>query len=160
MRSRLSSEISPTRFFSIAMRAFTISCRSFAALYSAFSRRSPSSRARWISFGRSTFSSRSSAAISSWNRFRIRSFIDKVTVPQSVMLKSGPPVRTIASRQHDVVKQFRDLAATPDPTGMRLLLDGAHLVREARRAGALIEVVGVAALRLEGATEEGALARE
>ena len=78
MRSRLISEISPTRFFSMAMRALTISCRSFAALYSAFSRRSPSSRARWISFGSSTFSSRSSAAISSLKRFRIRSFIDEI----------------------------------------------------------------------------------
>ena len=34
------------RFFSIAMRALMISCRSLAALYSAFSRRSPCSRAR------------------------------------------------------------------------------------------------------------------
>jgi RNA methyltransferase, TrmH family len=76
------------------------------------------------------------------------------------MLKSGRPVRTIASRQHDVVKQFRDLAAAPDPMGTRLLLDGAHLVREARRAGATIEVVGVATPRLDGASEEGALARE
>jgi RNA methyltransferase, TrmH family len=69
-------------------------------------------------------------------------------------------VRTIASRQHDVVKQFRDLAATPDPSGARLLLDGAHLVREARRAGALIEVAAVAVPRLDGGSEEGALARD
>ena len=49
--SRLMSEISPTRRLSMPMRACRKTWRSLAALYSAFSRRSPSSRARWISFG-------------------------------------------------------------------------------------------------------------
>ena len=54
MRSMLISEISATRFCSMLMRDSTSRCRSFAAWYSAFSRRSPSSRARWISFGSSS----------------------------------------------------------------------------------------------------------
>ena len=71
MRSMLISAISPTRFCSMLIRDSTSRWRSFAAGYSAFSRRSPSSRARLISFGSSSFSSRSSAAISSSN-FLIR----------------------------------------------------------------------------------------
>jgi hypothetical protein len=59
------AELVATRCCSIEMRACTKVCRSFAALYSAFSRRSPSSRARWISLGSSDLSSRSSVAISS-----------------------------------------------------------------------------------------------
>jgi TrmH family RNA methyltransferase len=66
-------------------------------------------------------------------------------------------MKTIASNQHPLVREFRDLAAAPDPA--RLLLDGAHLVREAQRAGAAIRIVAVAASKLERDTEEGALAR-
>ena len=58
-----------------ADRDSTRRCRSFAAWYSAFSRRSPSSRARLISFGSSVFSSWSSAWISSSNFLISRSFI-------------------------------------------------------------------------------------
>ncbi len=68
-------------------------------------------------------------------------------------------VKTISSRQNPLVREFRDLASTPDPSGTRLLLDGAHLVREAQRAGTTIRVVAVATSKLEGDTEEGALAR-
>jgi len=66
-------------------------------------------------------------------------------------------MKTIASRQNPLVREFRELATTPDPS--RLLLDGAHLVREAQRAGAAIRIVAVAASKLEGDSEEGALAR-
>ena len=66
-------------------------------------------------------------------------------------------MKTIASRHNPLVQEFRDLASTPDPT--RLLLDGAHLVREAQRAGAAIRIVAVAASKLERDTEEGELAR-
>ena len=66
-------------------------------------------------------------------------------------------MKTIPSRQHPLVREFRDLASTPDPA--RLLLDGAHLVREAQSAGASIRIVAVAASKLERDTEEGALAR-
>ena len=48
----------------------------------------------------------------------------------------------------------------PIPTGRRVLLDGAHLVREALDAGLGFEVILVAASRLGGATEAGRLARE
>jgi RNA methyltransferase, TrmH family len=66
-------------------------------------------------------------------------------------------MKTIASRQNPLVREFRDLASAPNPA--RLLLDGAHLVREAQRAGAAIRIVAVAASKLESDTEEGALAR-
>ena len=69
-------------------------------------------------------------------------------------------MRTISSRQNGLVREFRALAATPDPQGARLLLDGAHLVRDAARAGLPLDVVVVAAGKLESDTEEGALARE
>jgi TrmH family RNA methyltransferase len=68
-------------------------------------------------------------------------------------------MKTILSRQNPVVDAFRQLARTPDPTGSRLLLDGVHLVREARAAGAAIEVAAIAATQAHGATEEADLAR-
>jgi TrmH family RNA methyltransferase len=68
-------------------------------------------------------------------------------------------VKTISSRQNPIVREFRELAATPDPSGSRLLLDGAHLVAEAQRAGAAIRMVAIAASRMERDTEEAALAR-
>jgi TrmH family RNA methyltransferase len=57
------------------------------------------------------------------------------------------------------VRAFRELATTPDPDGARLLLDGLHQVREARAAGAELEVVAVAGYRLESPTEENDLVR-
>src|SRR4029079_3847917 len=72
--SRFINWISDTRFWSSEMRDSTRRWRSLAAWYSAFSRRSPSSRARLISLGSSVFSSLSSCAISSSNFLRIRSF--------------------------------------------------------------------------------------
>ena len=68
-------------------------------------------------------------------------------------------MRTISSRQNPLVRSVRALADDPDPTGERVLLDGAHLVRDAHAAGALFEVLVVAASRLHGPTEEGGLAR-
>lgn len=58
-----------------------------------------------------------------------------------------------------MVHAFRELADTPDHTGTRLLLDGVHLVRDARAAGLEFEVVAVAAAHLDADTEEGTLAR-
>ncbi|MBI4263167.1 MAG: RNA methyltransferase [Acidobacteria bacterium] len=68
-------------------------------------------------------------------------------------------MKSIASRQHPVVRAFRALAAEPDPAGVRLLLDGAHQVREARAAGLGFDAVAVASSRLETSTEEADLAR-
>jgi RNA methyltransferase, TrmH family len=68
-------------------------------------------------------------------------------------------VKTISSRQNPLVREFRDLAKTPDPSGARLLLDGAHLVREAQRSGTSIQVVAVATSKLDADSEEGELAR-
>lgn len=57
------------------------------------------------------------------------------------------------------MQTFRQLARTPDPAGARLLLDGVHLVRDARAAGAKIEIAAVAASRSRGPGEEADLAR-
>jgi TrmH family RNA methyltransferase len=69
-------------------------------------------------------------------------------------------VKPISSRQNPIVRTFRALADDPDPTGERLLLDGVHLVRDAHAAGAVFEVLVVAASRLDSGGEEGALARQ
>jgi TrmH family RNA methyltransferase len=67
-------------------------------------------------------------------------------------------VKSISSRQNPLVRTFRALADDPDPTGERLLLDGAHLVRDAHAAEALFEVLVVAASRLRTDTEEAQIA--
>ena len=68
-------------------------------------------------------------------------------------------MQIISSRQNPIVGACRELAAAPDAAGARLLLDGAHLVRDARSAGLHFDIVAVAASRLVGDTEEGDLAR-
>ncbi|MBI2187624.1 MAG: RNA methyltransferase [Acidobacteria bacterium] len=67
-------------------------------------------------------------------------------------------MKTISSRQNPIVQRFRALARTPDPTGARLLLDGVHLVQEARAAGAEIEVAAIAS-RARASSEEAEVAR-
>lgn len=68
-------------------------------------------------------------------------------------------MKTISSRQNAVVRAYRELAEEPDPGGARLLLDGVHLVRDARAAALRFEHVAVASSHLTSATEEGDLAR-
>ena len=68
-------------------------------------------------------------------------------------------MKSISSRQNPLVRTFRALADDPDPTGERLLLDGAHLVRDAHDAGALFEVLVVAASRLGTHEEEERIAQ-
>ena len=67
-------------------------------------------------------------------------------------------MRLRSSRQNPIVAAFRTLADQPDPTGTRLLLDGAHLVKDARASGLQFERVAVAASRLTSPTEERQLA--
>lgn len=67
-------------------------------------------------------------------------------------------MKTITSRQNPAARAFRDLADHPDPTGARVLLDGAHLVRDALEASIELEIACVAASRLEQSSEEGTLA--
>jgi RNA methyltransferase, TrmH family len=67
-------------------------------------------------------------------------------------------VKVVSSRQNPIVAAFRMLADEPDPTGARLLLDGAHLVNDARTSGLRFETVAVAASKLTSQTEEGLLA--
>jgi RNA methyltransferase, TrmH family len=68
-------------------------------------------------------------------------------------------MKTIASRQNALVRAYRALASEPDPSGVRLLLDGAHLVREAHAAALPLESVVVASSRMNAHNEEGSLAR-
>jgi TrmH family RNA methyltransferase len=67
-------------------------------------------------------------------------------------------VRSISSRQNPIVRTFRELAAHPPLDGSRLLLDGPHLVEEARAAGLAIEHAAVSASRLEESSEVARLA--
>jgi TrmH family RNA methyltransferase len=69
-------------------------------------------------------------------------------------------MQTVSSRQNPIVRAYRHLANEPDPSGARLLLDGAHLVGEARAASLRFESVAAAVSHLAAATEEGALAHE
>jgi TrmH family RNA methyltransferase len=73
--------------------------------------------------------------------------------------RDDAPVKTISSRQNALVRAYRDLARKPDPSGRRLLLDGAHLVREAHAARLSFESVVIAHSHLNRATEEHVLAQ-
>jgi TrmH family RNA methyltransferase len=68
-------------------------------------------------------------------------------------------MRTISSRQNPIVRTFRELAANPPPDGSRLLIDGAHLVQEARAAQLPFEHVVVAAHHIANGHEAADLAR-
>jgi TrmH family RNA methyltransferase len=57
-------------------------------------------------------------------------------------------MRTVSSRQNPIVRTFRELAQRP-AGGSRVLLDGVHLVQEARAAGLPFECVAVAAERMD-----------
>jgi RNA methyltransferase, TrmH family len=67
-------------------------------------------------------------------------------------------MRSITSRQNPLVARFRALADTPDPTGTRVLLDGVHLVGDARDSGHAFEIAAVASSRLASETEEAQMA--
>jgi TrmH family RNA methyltransferase len=67
-------------------------------------------------------------------------------------------MKRISSRQSPIVRAYRQLARQPDPVGGRLLLDGAHLVREAHAAALPFESVVIAQSHLDRKTEEGTLA--
>jgi TrmH family RNA methyltransferase len=69
-------------------------------------------------------------------------------------------VKSISSRQNPIVRTFRALADNPDPTGERVLLDGAHLVRDAHAAGAVFELLVVASSKLGSGSEEELLIRD
>jgi RNA methyltransferase, TrmH family len=71
------------------------------------------------------------------------------------MLKT---MRSITSRQNPLVRVFRELAASPPLDGSRLLLDGAHLVQEARTAGLTFEQVAVSSQQMDNDVEVAELA--
>ena len=68
-------------------------------------------------------------------------------------------MRSVSSRRNPLVARFRELTDEPDPSGSRLLLDGLHLVSDARASGIAFEVVAVAGSRLSSDTKEGSLGR-
>jgi TrmH family RNA methyltransferase len=68
-------------------------------------------------------------------------------------------ITSINSRRNPVVARFRALAREGDPAGSAVILDGAHLVAEARASGLEFDVVAVAASRLAAESEQGRLAR-
>jgi len=67
-------------------------------------------------------------------------------------------MKLVSSRQNQTVQAFRALADRTDQNGSRVLLDGAHLVRDAREAGLPFDRIAVARSRLGGDTEERRLA--
>lgn len=68
-------------------------------------------------------------------------------------------MKTITSRHNPIVARFRSLADEPDPTSTHLLLDGAHLVRDARTSELFFDVVAIASSKLRSSSEEGRLAQ-
>jgi TrmH family RNA methyltransferase len=72
---------------------------------------------------------------------------------------NGSSMRAITSRQNPVIARFRALADGPDPTGSRVLLDGVHLVQDARESGHSFEIAAVSSSRLTSDNEEAELAR-
>jgi len=66
-----------------------------------------------------------------------------------------PAFPSLSSRQDPIVQRFRHLAAEPGADG-GVLLDGAHLIREALTAGLAIETLLVAPHFLEGASSDEA----
>lgn len=69
-------------------------------------------------------------------------------------------MRAISSRQNPIVQAYRQLAREPDAAGVRLLLDGVHLVRDAYATALPLESVVVAESHVARLSEEGLLARK
>ena len=68
-------------------------------------------------------------------------------------------MKAVSSRQSPIVRQFRELARMPDPTGARLLLDGIHLIRDAIAAGVELETIAVASSWKDAEGDTGFLRR-
>ena len=68
-------------------------------------------------------------------------------------------MKTISSRHNSLVRTCRELANSPDSSDTRVLLDGVHLVREARAAALKFEAVAIASSHIAGNTEAADLAR-
>lgn len=69
-------------------------------------------------------------------------------------------MKAISSRRNPIVTAYRQLAREPDAAGVRLLLDGVHLVRDAYAAALPLESVVVGQAHVAGLSEEGVLARK
>ena len=67
-------------------------------------------------------------------------------------------MRSITSRQNPIVRAFRELTSEASANGSRLLLDGVHLVQEARSAGLEVERIAVSAAHLVNSSEIASLA--
>ncbi|HEY7443247.1 MAG TPA: RNA methyltransferase [Vicinamibacterales bacterium] len=62
-------------------------------------------------------------------------------MPRLAHVSQSNRIRPIASRQNPIVQEFRELARKRKPTETRMLIDGWHLLLEARQAGVSIERV-------------------
>jgi TrmH family RNA methyltransferase len=71
----------------------------------------------------------------------------------------APSSMIISSRQHPIVDAFRELADAPDTEGRRLMLDGVHLISDARRGGLEFELVVVATGVVDQASETADIVR-
>lgn len=69
-------------------------------------------------------------------------------------------MRTVSSRHNPLVRAFRDAAEHTGSDGTRLLLDGIHLVRDARDAGLALETVAVTHEWLAGDSSAAEFVRE
>jgi TrmH family RNA methyltransferase len=68
-------------------------------------------------------------------------------------------MRSITSRQNPVVARFRALVDKPDPSGSCVLLDGAHLIRDAQGARLPFEIAAISSSHVASDSEEARLAR-
>ena len=83
-------------------------------------------------------SSRSRALTSSSNRLMSLSFIAQTSECSTIDVRA--PMDVITSRQHPIVKEFRDLARGAGPL---MLLDGWHLLGEAAAARVAVEKIAI-----------------
>ena len=61
-------------------------------------------------------------------------------------------MRTISSKQNQLIATFKEAATRSNPNDDRILLEGAHLIREAQTARISIHVVAVSKEQLEAKT--------
>ena len=65
-------------------------------------------------------------------------------------------VQTITSRHNALIRDFRELAHTREPSDLRILIEGVRLLQEAHRAGLRVAAVAVAGRVLDEAEGESA----
>ena len=69
-------------------------------------------------------------------------------------------MRTISSKQNQLIATFKETATRSNPNDDRILLEGAHLIREAQTARISIHIVAVSKEQLEANSAVSMLAKE